>query len=97
MVELSVVRDIVAIFGVIAGFTYYVLTVRNTSKVSQKEQMNLRMQYHDLTYMDTWSYARAVISPQANSLSSFHTFQVKPMIHGFTSTITGALGELYDL
>ena len=32
MVELSVIRDLVAIFGVIAGFSYYVLTVRNNQK-----------------------------------------------------------------
>ena len=60
MIGLSTVRDLVAIFGVIAGFSYYVLTVKNTSKVSQKEQMNLRMQYHDLTYMDTWSYVMSI-------------------------------------
>ena len=28
----SMIRDIVAIFGVIAGFTYYVMTVRNAEK-----------------------------------------------------------------
>jgi hypothetical protein len=28
MIELSMIRDLVAIFGVIAGFTYYVMTVR---------------------------------------------------------------------
>ncbi|MCW4050304.1 MAG: hypothetical protein NWE89_11285 [Candidatus Bathyarchaeota archaeon] len=32
MIELSVIRDLVAIFGVIAGFSYYVLTVRNAQK-----------------------------------------------------------------
>jgi hypothetical protein len=32
MVELSVIRDLVTIFGVIAGFSYYVLTVRNNQK-----------------------------------------------------------------
>ena len=30
--EISVIREIVAIFGVIAGFSYYVLTVRATRK-----------------------------------------------------------------
>ena len=29
MIELSTIRDLVAIFGVVAGFSYYVLTVRN--------------------------------------------------------------------
>ncbi|TFH03581.1 MAG: hypothetical protein E4H14_16495 [Candidatus Thorarchaeota archaeon] len=32
MIELSTIRDLVAIFGVIAGFSYYVLTVRNNQK-----------------------------------------------------------------
>ena len=31
MIDLSVIRDLVAIFGVIAGFSYYVLTVRNNN------------------------------------------------------------------
>ena len=35
MIELSVVRDLVAIFGVIAGFSYYVLTVRNAQKTRE--------------------------------------------------------------
>jgi len=37
MVELSVVRDLVAIFGVIAGFSYYVVTVRNQEKSRQSQ------------------------------------------------------------
>ena len=35
MIELSVIRDLVAIFGVIAGFTYYVLIVRNSQRTQQ--------------------------------------------------------------
>ena len=35
MIELSVIRDLVAIFGVLAGFTYYVMTVQSQRK-SQK-------------------------------------------------------------
>ena len=31
MIELSVIRDLIAIFGVIAGFSYYVLTVKNAN------------------------------------------------------------------
>ena len=37
MIELSMVRDLVTIFGVIAGFTYYVLTVRNAQKARQTQ------------------------------------------------------------
>ena len=32
MVELSIIRDCIAIFGVLAGFSYYVLTVRANQK-----------------------------------------------------------------
>ncbi len=41
MIELSVIRDCVAIFGVIAGFSYYVLTVRATRK-NQQQQLETR-------------------------------------------------------
>ncbi len=41
MFELSVVRDLVAIFGVIAGFGYYVLTVRNKQE-NQRQQLETR-------------------------------------------------------
>lgn len=37
MIELGVIRDLVAIFGVIAGFSYYVLTVRNAHKARQTQ------------------------------------------------------------
>jgi hypothetical protein len=37
----SMIRDIIAIFGVLAGFTYYVLTVRNT-RVNQQQQLETR-------------------------------------------------------
>ena len=38
MIELSTIRDLVAIFGVIAGFSYYVLTVRANQR-NQKHQL----------------------------------------------------------
>ena len=41
MMELSLIRDLVAIFGVIAGFSYYVLTVRNARK-NQRLQLETR-------------------------------------------------------
>ena len=46
MIDLSTIRDIVAIFGVIAGFSYYVLTVRNT-RINRDTQ--LFMQIFSLT------------------------------------------------
>jgi hypothetical protein len=51
MIELSVIRDLVAIFGVIAGFTYYVMTVRNSQRMQQMtletRQAQLFMQVYD--------------------------------------------------
>lgn len=41
MIELGMIRDIVAIFGVIAGFTYYVMTVRNAQR-NQQHQLETR-------------------------------------------------------
>jgi len=44
MIELSTIRDLVAIFGVIAGFSYYVLTVRATKKNQQMQLETRRTQ-----------------------------------------------------
>ena len=41
MVDLGVIRDLVAIFGVIAGFSYYVLTVRSNQR-NQRQQLETR-------------------------------------------------------
>jgi len=41
MIELSIIRDLVAIFGVIAGFSYYVLTVRTNQK---NQEISLKSQ-----------------------------------------------------
>jgi len=41
MIELSTIRDLVAIFGVIAGFSYYVLTVRANQR-NQRHQLETR-------------------------------------------------------
>jgi hypothetical protein len=48
MIELSVIRDLVAIFGVIAGFSYYVMTVRNASK-ARKTQLVSRLREELMT------------------------------------------------
>ena len=66
MIELSVIRDCVAIFGVIAGFSYYVLTVRNQSKTRQAQlfssiskdisDYNSWLRTRDLFYMEWDDY-----------------------------------------
>ena len=51
MIELGTIRDLVAIFGVIAGFSYYVLTVRNTLK-NQQQQLETRQAQLYMQLMD---------------------------------------------
>jgi len=55
MIELSVIRDLVAIFGVIAGFSYYVLTVRNTRKAHE-----LQVFEHYGKRASVWSYYNSI-------------------------------------
>ncbi len=50
MVELSVIRDLVTIFGVIAGFTYYVITVKHQN-ISRRGQLFMEM-YRDFKRPD---------------------------------------------
>jgi hypothetical protein len=56
MVELSLIRDLLACFGVIAGFSYYVITVRNQN-LSKKTQDFMRIYEHfssKQTFSDSW-------------------------------------------
>jgi len=70
MIELSMIRDLVAIFGVIAGFTYYVLTVQATRK-NQRQQLETRRTqlFMDIknTYDDT-----AFIESHKRVLNTYH-------------------------
>ena len=50
MIELSMIRDLVAIFGVIAGFSYYVLTVRNSQR---NQELSLKAQEQALETRQT--------------------------------------------
>ena len=46
------IRDVVTIFGVIAGFSYYVMTVRNSNKARKTQLlMQLRNLYHDKEWL----------------------------------------------
>ena len=53
MIELSTIRDLVTIFGVIAGFSYYVLTVRNTQR-NQKQTLETRQAQLLMNIMNTF-------------------------------------------
>ena len=52
MVELSLIRDCIAIFGVIAGFSYYVLTLRN--QVSTRQAQLFNSMGKDISDYDSW-------------------------------------------
>ena len=47
MIEISMIRDIIACFGVIAGFSYYVLTVRATRR---NQDLQLETRQHQLLH-----------------------------------------------
>jgi len=49
-----VIRDLVAIFGVIAGFSYYVLTVRNANKARWKDVLLQRINTLDDDFYTKW-------------------------------------------
>ncbi len=64
MIELSVIRDLVTIFGVIAGFSYYVMTVKHQNS-SRRGQLFMEMYrdfkrpdvqkaYSDIVYVWEW-------------------------------------------
>jgi len=83
MVELSIIRDLVAIFGVIAGFSYYVLTVRNSQRMqeltlkSQEEstkarQTQLFMQiFQDINSEKSWETWLELVKCSYNDYDDF--------------------------
>ena len=55
MIEISVIRDLVAIFGVIAGFTYYVLNVQSQKKNQKLSATHRLLQdYNDIQNFNKW-------------------------------------------
>ena len=55
------IRDLVAIFGVIAGFSYYVLTVRNAQRI-QKMQLETRQAQLFMQIVNQWNQPTMVES-----------------------------------
>jgi hypothetical protein len=46
MSELTILRDVVTIVGVIVGFTYYVINVRNAQRIQQQLETRQLQLYH---------------------------------------------------
>ena len=69
MIELTAIRDLVTIFGVIAGFSYYVINVRANQK-NQKLQLETRqMQLFMQIYNDINSRESLINWAELNNLT----------------------------
>jgi hypothetical protein len=53
-IALQMLRDVVTIFGVIVGLTYYVMTVRHQNKTRNAQNFSILLQRMD--DVDFWSY-----------------------------------------
>ena len=95
MVELSFIRDLIAIFGVIAGFSYYVLTVRNQQK---NQQLVLKAQQQQLDTRQAQLFMQLIDkmwSPETNEnrkiLASMYHASVEEWFERYNSDT-----ELYE-
>jgi hypothetical protein len=78
----SMIRDIVAIFGVMAGFTYYVLTVRNAQRT---RELTLKAQENALETRQTQLF-----------MNIYQTFQNKDFQQDYLETIYERHWEDYE-
>lgn len=88
MIELSTIRDLVAIFGVIAGFSYYVLTVRNNDKIRRKDILFQRINIMDQDFYNNW---RRIFGFNSTDWQTSHEYvkyiQEHPDDYGYISNI----------
>ena len=71
MIELSVIRDLVAIFGVIAGLTYYMTTVRNQNR-TRRAQLYMQI-FNRLSSLDFTSSTRVTPYLTSNRLEMLYS------------------------
>ena len=76
MIDISMIRDLVAIFGVLAGFSYYVLTVRNAQK-SQKIAEESRQIQAISGYFQSEGDYRAIIELMNMEWTDYDDFERK--------------------
>jgi len=69
MVELSFLRDMVAIFGVIAGFCYYILVLRNQIKTRQAQLFSSLSK--DFSDYDSWLRNRDLLYMEWDDYDDF--------------------------
>ena len=92
MIELSVIRDLVAIFGVIAGLSYYILTVRNANKARWKDVLLQRINTVDDDFYSKWrTYALGGINTYEEWLKYD---EEHPEAYGFISYASQMLNSI---
>ena len=69
MIELSVIRDFVAIFGVIAGFSYYILVLRTQIQTRQAQLFSTLSK--DLSDYDSWVRNRELMYMEWDDYDDF--------------------------
>jgi hypothetical protein len=101
MIDLSVIRDLVAIFGVIAGFSYYVLTVRTAQKNQQLTLENRQAQLFWNIY-DKWTSDRVANASRITrnidfkDYEEFEKFWDNPDPDNIEKNAMAALGGYYE-
>jgi len=86
MIELSTIRDLVAIFGVIAGFTYYVMTVRNANRARRKDLLFQRLNTWDAEFYNNWLRIFGIQAPKwETELDFYDHIEEHPEDYGFVS------------
>ena len=72
MIDLALVKNVVTIFGVIAGFSYYIMTVRNAGRARRTQLLvQLRQPLMDLEFQ------KATIDLLSMDFSSYEEFLEK--------------------
>ena len=85
IVELSVIRDLVAIFGVIAGLSYYILTVRANQK-NQRQQLETRQAQLFMQIYNRWA-SREVSLMEQESLFEWEWDDYEDFIRKYYSDV----------
>ena len=92
MIELSTIRDLVAIFGVIAGFSYYVLTVRNAEKVRKQDLIFQRISELDDDFYNKWT---TLVDQEWKTYPEWRKYRIKhPESYGFLAYMLSLLGGI---
>ena len=92
---LQVVRDLVVIFGIIAGFSYYVMTVRNAKKARWKEILLERIDKLDDDFYNKWL---SFLNGEWSTYQEWYEYrQEHPDAYGFVTYLQNMLNNIGTL